>query len=104
MISNRTGSQLIQPMVSESSNTLDSSSHDQFDNPADGNCEQSQEAEEPLTKRFKHFDRVSKLLEREELDDQENDEVQISKEEHQLNEYMKSKANSEDKRLDPFDY
>ena len=47
---------------------------------------------------------MSKLLEREELDDQENDEVQISKEEHQLNDYMKSKASTEDRRLDPFDY
>ena len=66
MISNGTESQ---PMESESSNTLGSSSHDQLDNPADGNCELSQEAEEPPTKRFKHLDRVSKLLEREELDD-----------------------------------
>jgi len=43
-------------------------------------------------------------LEREEFDDQENDEVQISKEERQLNDYMKSKASDEDKRLDSFDY
>ena len=47
---------------------------------------------------------MSKLLDREELDDQENDEVQISKEKHQLNDYMKSKASSEDRKLDPFDY
>ena len=91
-------------MELESSNTLGSSSSDQFDNAADGNYEQSQEAEELPTKRFKHLDRVSKLLEREELDDQESDEMQISKEEHQLNDYMKIKANSEDRRLDPFDY
>ena len=52
-------------MESESSNTLGSSSHDQFDNPADRNSEQSQEAEEPPTKCFKQLDRVSKLLERE---------------------------------------
>lgn len=56
-------------MESENSHTLRSRSHDQFDNPADGNCEQSQEAEEPPTKHFKHLDRVSKLLERKELDD-----------------------------------
>ena len=106
MISNRTDheGQLPQPMELESSNTLGSSSSDQFDNAADGNYEQSQEAEELPTKRFKHLDRVSKLLEREELDDQESDEMQISKEEHQLNDYMKIKANSEDRRLDPFDY
>jgi len=103
MISNRT-SQLTHPIETENCNTLGSTSCNQFENPADGNCEQSQEAEEPPAKRFKHLDRVSKLLEREELDDQENDEVQISKEEHQLNDYMKSKASSEDRRLDPFDY
>jgi len=101
MISNRTEAQ---PMELESSNKLGSSFHDQSDNAADGNCEQSQEVDKPLKKYFKHSDRVSKLLEREELDDQENDKMQISKEEHQLNDYMKTKANSEDRRLDPFDY
>ena len=90
-------------MELESSNTLGSSSSDQFDT-ADENYEQSQEAEEPPTKCVKNLDRVSKLLEREELDDQESDEMQISKEEHQLNDYMKIKANSEDRRPDPFDY
>ena len=102
-ISNKT-SQLTHPIETENCNTLGSTSCNQFENPADGNCEQSQEAEEPPAKRFKHLDRVSKLLEREELDDQENDEVQISKEEHQLDDYMKSKASSEDRGLDPFDY
>ena len=60
------------------------------------NIHNSQEADKPPTKCFKHSDRVSKLLEREELDDQENSEMLISKEEHQLYDYMQSKANSED--------
>ena len=61
---------------------------------------------QPPTKRFKHLERVGKLLDKED-NQQENEEdraTQISKEEQQLNQYIECKVSKEEKKLDPFEY
>ena len=61
---------------------------------------------QPPTKRFKHLERVGKLLDKED-NQQENEEdraTQISKEEQQLNQYIECRVSKEEKKLDPFEY
>ena len=61
---------------------------------------------QPPAKRFTHLERVSKLLDKED-DEQENKEnttAQLSKEEQQLNQYSECKVSKEEKKIDPFEY
>ena len=59
----------------------------------------------PPTKRFKHLEQVSKLLDEEdEQEHQENATSTISHDEQQLNRYSESKVSKEDKKLDPFEF
>ena len=60
----------------------------------------------PPAKHFKHLERVNKLLDKEE-DEQENEEnntAQISREEQQLNQFIECRVSKEKKKIDPFEY
>ena len=97
---NSSGSELTQSSHSSNQNSI--TFHDGSDEQVDNTIDRHDGEELPM-KCFKHLDRVSKLLERE-LSDQEDDMTQISMQEHQINDYMKSKTSKEGKRLDPYDY
>ena len=62
------------------------------------------QTEKPTSHRFKHLDRVSKLLE-EETEDENSDSVpQVSREEQEIDNYISTKVNKEGMKSDPFNY
>lgn len=65
-----------------------------------------QDGNEPPTKRFKHLERVSKLLAvRESLRSaHKNLETQVPKTEQEIKRYIESKLSREELQVDPFDY
>ena len=69
------------------------------------NSNDNQDVLPPPTKCFKHLERVSKLLDKDdEQDHQENRTSTISQEEQQLNRYIESKVDKDEKKLDPFEF
>ena len=64
----------------------------------------SEETSEPPKKRFKHLERVSELLNRKELEEEETDSQEITNEEEEIEKYNKSKISAEELQLDPILY
>ena len=63
--------------------------------------EETSEASEPPKKRFKHLERVSELLNRKELEEEETESQEITNEEEEIEKYNKSKTSAEELQLDP---
>ena len=64
----------------------------------------NRETNEPPVKRFKHLDRVSKLLEEEAEDENSDSMPQLSREKQEIDNYINTKVNKEEMKSDPFNY
>ena len=60
---------------------------------------------QPPAKYFKHLERISKLLDKDdEQENEENNTAQMSKEVQQLYQYIECWVSKEEKKIDPFEY
>ena len=59
---------------------------------------------EPPKKRFKHLERVSELLKKKEMEEEDGDSQKMTNEEEEIERYSRSKPNTEELQLDPIIY